>query len=244
MKTLVLVHGDKGGVGKSFTAKILLDILYNPGDDVIALLDCDSRNPDVSYIYEDKIPTGKFDLSEGDGWAKMVDWIQNIDRNIIIASLPAQVGKSADEFGGIFSEAMQSIGVSLNIIWMLDPGRDSVMLLENCFKQRWPYNRFFVVRNTFLGMEFDIWNASGAKEMYFKLPYAKDLWIPSLDTSIRDVLVRRGLTFSEGYEKSTEETGINAFNRIRLKNFLNTSRENLVTIIQAVLDDVTAKADD
>lgn len=237
-KSLVFVHGDKGGVGKSFTSKILLDILYEPDNDYLALLDCDSRNPDVSVVYENKVPTGKFDLSTGDGWASMVDWIQNIDRDIIVASLPAQVGKAADEFGGIFSEAMQSIGVSLNIVWMLDPGRDSVILLENCFRQEWPYNKFFVVRNTFLGREFDIWNSSSAKKRYFELPYAEDMWIPPLDTGIRDALVHRNLTFTEGHEKDGSETGLNAFNQIRLKNFLNQSRSNLSSIVKSVIADV------
>lgn len=238
-KTLLLVHGDKGGVGKSFTAKILLDILYTPDNDYLALLDCDTRNPDVSYVYEDKIKTGKFDLTNADGWAAMVDWIQGVDRDIIVASLPAQVGRSADEFGGIFSEAMETIGVSLNIVWMLDPGRDSVALLSNCLKQGWPYKRFFVVRNTFLGREFDIWNNSSAKESYFKMPYAIDMHIPALDTQIRDLLVRRGLTFTDGCTLSSEETGLNAFNKIRLQQFLKTSRENLKPIVQALIDDVS-----
>lgn len=240
-KTLLLVHGDKGGVGKSFTAKIILDILYAPDNDYLALLDCDTRNPDVSFIYEDKVPTGKFDLTEAKGWAQMVDWIQNVDRDIIVASLPAQVGRSADEFGGIFSEAMNSIGVSLNIVWMLDPGRDSVALLSNCLKQGWPYKRFFVVRNTFLGREFDIWDNSSAKESYFKMPYAVDMHIPALDTAIRDLLVRRSLTFSEGYTLSAEETGLNAFNKIRLQQFMNTARGNLKPIVEALLDDVASE---
>jgi len=241
MKSLILVHGDKGGVGKSFTAKILLDILYDPSEKYLGLLDCDFRNPDVSVVYEDKIPTGKFDLTQGEGWAGMVDWIQNVDCEIIVASLPAQVGKSADEFGGIFSEAMQSIGVSLNIVWLLDSGRDSVVLLSNCLKQGWPYKRFFVVRNTFLSREFDIWDSSSAKKSYFELPYAEDMTIPPLDPAIRDALVKRNLTFSEGFELPSEETGLNAFNSIRLKKFVADSRKSLGRIVKSVIEDISEK---
>jgi hypothetical protein len=242
-KSLILVHGDKGGVGKSFLAKILLDIFIGIEPETVALLDCDARNPDVAYLYGDRINTAQFDLSETAGWSDMVEWIESQEQTVFVVSLPAQVGKMADQFGGIFGESMDALNVDLNLVWMMDAGRDSVSLLHECIEQNWPLKRVFVVKNGFLGREFDIWEHSDIRKRLSEMPNTAEIFLPALDPSIRDTLVRNSCTFSDGLQKATAETQLNTFNRIRLVKYWEEVKDCVLPLTQAVAEDLTPEQD-
>src|SRR5260363_128286 len=71
-KSVILFHGDKGGVGKSWTCSIFLDWLVKCKLPV-TLVDGDTRNPDVSRMFSDLMPTLNANLRIHDGWMDLPD---------------------------------------------------------------------------------------------------------------------------------------------------------------------------
>ena len=66
------IGGSKGGVGKSMLALATVDYLLSAGREVL-LIECDNANPDVFRAYQDRVPTERTDLDEGDGWIHLVN---------------------------------------------------------------------------------------------------------------------------------------------------------------------------
>src|SRR5260363_121572 len=80
-KSVILFHGDKGGVGKSWTCSIFLDWLVKCKLPV-TLVDGDTRNPDVSRMFSDLMPTLNANLRIHDGWMDLTDFMMKSVRSI------------------------------------------------------------------------------------------------------------------------------------------------------------------
>lgn len=69
------VHGDKGGVGKSFVAASFVDWLIARRGLAPLVVDCDMRNPDIARMFANATTTQTVDLRDHEGWLELLSLV-------------------------------------------------------------------------------------------------------------------------------------------------------------------------
>jgi nucleoside-diphosphate-sugar epimerase len=129
--SVYLVHGDKGGVGKSFLAAVLIEYLCERGSKV-AVVDADARNADLHAVFSGgDFPTLQTDLREEDGWTELASFLESIPHNNVVVSLPAGVGDEVTQNRDVFRDALHDLRRSLVAFWVLNRTPHSVALLRH-----------------------------------------------------------------------------------------------------------------
>lgn len=91
IRLLHFVGGRKGGVGKSFFARMLIEYLRSKGKK-FTIAECDRVNPDVGRIYKDQEPIILAYFSEDERKRSKADALfAEALKGTVIANLPAQV---------------------------------------------------------------------------------------------------------------------------------------------------------
>lgn len=134
-KSILVVHGDKGGVGKSTFASLVTDyVLHTFGK--VALVEGDSTIFDVAPRFENTenvdimaVDLARPDMSED----AIVALFDEIERGVdgdshIIINTPASAGKTLDAQADLIAPAIEGLGYKLVVCWMVDVGEDSARL--------------------------------------------------------------------------------------------------------------------
>lgn len=172
------VDGDKGGVGKSFVARCVTDMLLNNEKyghnkvDQLIVVDADPANPDVcgpgGFVLEEMNGTKIIPLncpirSEAD-WIGAIDHVHevaNSDTNVrVVFSLPAAAGLVIRENATVVEMMRFLEGVP---VWVMSNDESSTRQLADrvdAFPMR--YETGYVIRNLRHGVvdSFLAWNAS------------------------------------------------------------------------------------
>jgi hypothetical protein len=125
------VHGEKGGVGKSWFARLLVDCCLSSGWESITLVESDSSNPDVGRYFPDITETIFF--SEDDKRSYDVDRIfQLAESRPVLVNLPAQVDAPLNDWierNGLLDEDFAELEIYKWFVCTGEP--DSVALFKN-----------------------------------------------------------------------------------------------------------------
>ena len=89
---LIIVHGDKGGVGKSFVSEAIADFLY-ANTEPLLIIDADTSNPDVSRMFATGVPCMHANLRSENGWMEVMDFVLKHPGHTVIMNTPAGVGE-------------------------------------------------------------------------------------------------------------------------------------------------------
>ncbi|KAA0178802.1 hypothetical protein FX016_22990 [Cupriavidus gilardii] len=169
-KPVLVFHGDKGGVGKSTFAGVALDWMQ-ARQIPVALVDGDTRNPDVSRMFADSMPTLQANLRVHDGWMDMTDFMMaQTDRTIAI-SLPAGIGAELRKEGSRFLQTISMLDRPLVMFWVINRLPDSVNLLNEALQVlESGLSAKIVVKNLFFGDEdkFSRWDGSETRKRFEK----------------------------------------------------------------------------
>jgi len=167
--SVYLVHGDKGGVGKSFLAAVLVEYLCERGCKV-AVVDADARNADLHAVFTGgDFPTLQTDLREEDGWTELASFLESIPHKNVVVSLPAGVGDEVAQNRDFFCDALQGLRRSLVAFWVLNRTPHSIALLRPFMDHYAGAARAMIaVRNLFFGApeRFARWNASKTRDAF------------------------------------------------------------------------------
>lgn len=169
-KPVIVFHGDKGGVGKSTGACLFLDWALKRQMPV-ALVDGDTRNPDVSRMFADSIPTVQANLRVHEGWMDMTDFMLAQSERAIVISLPAGIGADLRKEGGRFLQTISLLERPLFMFWVINRLPDSVNLLNEAMQVLEPgLAGKVVVKNLFFGDEdkFSRWDGSETRKRFEK----------------------------------------------------------------------------
>jgi cellulose biosynthesis protein BcsQ len=129
-RTLTLIHGDKGGVGKSITANSVADYLISSGvSPNLIVVDSDQRNADVARMYPDR--SHRINLLEHDGWNKLYDLIEAHPESDILVNLPAQAGKQISHEVEHLKAVLEDSKTAMVMFFTIDRLSDSVNLLTS-----------------------------------------------------------------------------------------------------------------
>lgn len=217
MSTIHLIDGEKGGVGKSFVAKTMIqyaidrNIKFTP-------VETDSSNPDVKNIYGDICKLARF--SENEKQSHKADRIFDLGlNNSLIVSLPSQVNKALRAW--IENNNLLEIGAKYGVDfrkWFVCNGEfDSVKLFVKSLNQHGEKVSHILVRNFGLCDEWGQIDDDDEVQKSIKKYNVKVIDFPKLGYNERYIVNKNQLTFGDA--KISNDLTI--LGKQRVINFLN-----------------------
>lgn len=196
MPNLLLFHGDKGGVGKSFAASVYLDRELSSERSPL-VVESDLRNPDVIRMYRAHLTCEKLDLSTHEGWMDLYDLMSENPESEIVVSMPSQIGnRIAKEAPGLH-HACKTLNRHLIVVWTINRLADSVHLLKLALTDLEGMDKLLVVRNGFFGDEnkFYRWEQSKLRKEILSEGHSES-YMPELHERVVDRLAGEPMPFS------------------------------------------------
>ncbi|WP_281969127.1 division plane positioning ATPase MipZ [Roseovarius nanhaiticus] len=229
MKKLILVHGDKGGSGKTHTAHLTAAILRQVGHPV-TLVDGDAKNPGVHRYFDNKPdPVLRINARKPEGIDALIDAFLEAPADVLV-DLPAGGSDMTNGFLGAGSAAgtvdiealFQETGDRLVIMFVIDQSRDALVAVDAELK-RLPdtVTDWVIVRNHRMDApfeRFERWNKTA------DLKGATIIDMPPLDRRAIDALVDAKAHIGEIDAAETAS----ALSKIRAKAALRVWRAELV----------------
>ncbi len=216
MPTINLIDGEKGGVGKSFVTRTMIQYGLDRNLPFIAV-ETDRSNPDVAGVYKNICKFAVF--SEDEKQADKADRIFEyaIDKPVIV-SLPSQVHRAMKAWieGNKLLALGSEYGVNF-VKWFVCNGEyDSVNLFItslNCYEDRIPH---ILVRNFGLCDEWSQVEEDRELQKLIKKYRVKIIDFPKLGYKERYLINQKRLKFSE----ATKDKDFSVLGKQRVVNFL------------------------
>lgn len=216
MTTIHLVDGEKGGVGKSFVTRTMIQYALDRSLPFIAV-ETDRSNPDVNRVYPDVCSFAVF--SEDEKQASKADRIfeMALDKSVIV-SLPSQVNRAVTTW--IESNQLLDLGSEHGVSfckWFITNGEfDSVRLFQSSLDYYKGQMAHILVRN--LGL-CDEWSPMENDELLQKLIKKYEVKVidfPKLGHTERYLINQKQLRFDD----ARENRELSILGRQRIVNFL------------------------
>ncbi|WP_333885443.1 hypothetical protein [Sphingobium yanoikuyae] len=208
---ILLFSGDKGGIGKSFAARILAGLLGQWGYSAVGF-DGDARNAHLERYYASVFPVGRPYLRSEAGWAQMFDgWEAVADETVILIDTQAGFGEVASQQKAAILLATEKLQREVISLWIADEEEDSVRLFKAAPELAPSDNTFFLMNGRFGSTlaEFVIWRESQTRAQALARG-VRELLLPALPIRARTRIARAhapfyprpqiGLSFSETIE--------------------------------------------
>lgn len=120
-------------MGKSTACGLFLDWAVKRQMPV-SLVDGDTRNPDVSRMFADSMPTLQANLRIHEGWMDMTDFMMDQTDKAIVISLPAGIGAELRKEAARFCQTVAMLERPLSMFWIINRLPDSVNLLNEAMQ--------------------------------------------------------------------------------------------------------------
>ncbi|NMF63244.1 chromosome partitioning protein ParA (plasmid) [Brasilonema octagenarum UFV-E1] len=201
-RRLVIVTGDKGGVGKSTFARGLLQLYINK-DLVCLAYEADQRNPQLERHYVDKYrPLIRYiDIfRKGEADKLLIDIEKEKQFSLFLLDLPAQSGGFFENYVKelTFFEMLKDVNCQVTMVSVISRVQDSVNVLEKLHELCKDQVDYVVVKNLFHGEsdKFERYNDSKIrKDMSSK--GLVEIMMPELFYLPYDFLDYYALTFND-----------------------------------------------
>ena len=118
---IYISHGEKGGLGKSRLAMVLVDLLRKRGMDVV-IVEGDKSGADVGKRYAGYVETGYINLNRPDAmeeaFSSLGGWLQEhaVGKDVVI-NLPGQASDTLDQFAGLLASTAGMLGHEMTIYY-------------------------------------------------------------------------------------------------------------------------------
>ena len=228
MRSLNLIGGEKGGVGKSVTARVLAQYFIDKGRPFMGF-DTDRSHTSFARFYADYASPVIVDTYEGlDLIAGVFEESPDEPQRSVIVDLAAQTAaplarwvKDSDLLG-----LLGEMGVTVNFWHLADTGKDSVDLLGRLIETYGPGPNYFVVKNLGRGSDFSHLEESQAVKNALALN-GKVVSLGSLhETSMRKIDLQNASFWAAINDRSGPDA-LGMLERQRVKTWLKTTYATL-----------------
>jgi len=228
---VIFVDGGKGGVGKSTIALAITDILYHDARDKIAVVDADTRNPDVARITQavDGIDTMIASLRTQDDWAALLGEIERLAGDGVeycVLSLAAgenSVQQKAPTAAAVF----RALAIEAITVHVMNRGVDSVAIARESLESGLASisDRFVAVMNGYFGAAeaFCRWRDSQTRRRWQERG-GLEVWVPELYYQCVDAVSHSQRLPSD---LATDPAAINTVGRIQIIEWIDAIRSRL-----------------
>ncbi len=218
MSSINFIGGEKGGVGKSVTARVLAQYFLDAGM-AFTGFDTDRSHNSFTRFYPDFASTVVVDSFEGlDAIAEAFE--ANPHQNVIV-DLAAQTiaplarwVKDSDLF-----EVLAELNVAVNFWHVIDEGKDSVNLLSALMDNFGSAPTYIIVLNHGRGSDFSLMQSSSAMSEALKLG-ARVIELPQLQDACMRKIDRQNASFWSAVHERSEADALGILERQRVKTWL------------------------
>jgi adenylate kinase family enzyme len=194
MSQIHFIGGEKGGVGKSTVARLLVQHCIDENRD-FAVLDADQSHGEMQRFYADF--TRSVNLQDDDDADRIFEAADEREQSVII-DLPAQCQRQLSRWlseAGILELAREE-GIAVTFWHIMDDGKDSVALLERLLDYYTDDDNveFVVVRNEGVGTHFRHFEQSQAFDKARRRG-ARFLVLPALNRKVMNKIDHMDLSF-------------------------------------------------
>ncbi|HEV3272841.1 MAG TPA: hypothetical protein VGZ93_11725 [Candidatus Methylacidiphilales bacterium] len=176
-KRIVFVTGDKGGVGKSFTSRALVQYYLDTKQPFHAF-DIDPVNPNLAQFYPDA--TTQIDIEE-DG---ALDEIRNeVEKQpLLLVDCAARSLNELDHWFkdlGLIQERSQ-LHLSFTFVFVITPDKSCTVIMADTLEKFGKEAEYLVVKNHGKGKNFSIYEASKLRTSLLKEHQGQEITLPPL----------------------------------------------------------------
>ena len=216
-KRLTIVHGDKGGVGKSTFARLLADYYTSHSLDWRGY-DTDPTNGHLLRFYPDH--TTAIDIHEPASLDQLLNSLEQDGQHWLV-DLGAQGGdKLVDWMAETeFLAVCRELSVAATVAFVLSPVKDSAILLKTVTDQLGSEVSYLIVKNEATGSAFTIYDASKTRTRLTEELGAIEIRLPELLEHVYYKIDKHNLAWSTSLKGKTLELA----ERQRVKAFLRAS---------------------
>lgn len=223
MGSLNFIGGEKGGVGKSVTARVLAQYFIDK-DQAFTGFDTDRSHNSFTRFYADYASPVIVDSYEGLDMlvSAFEEPTEDGKPHNVIVDLAAQTAaplarwiKESD-----LLEVMTSMDVAVNFWHLVDAGRDSVDLLDRLTTTYGHGPQYIVVKNLGRGSNFTILDESQALRRALQLK-ARVISLPELHEGSMVKIDRHNLSFWAAINTRSGPQALGILERQRVKTWLN-----------------------
>jgi hypothetical protein len=229
MTSLNFIGGEKGGVGKSVTARVLAQYFIDKGRPFIGF-DTDRSHTSFARFYADYASPVIVDSYEG------LDLIAGGfeetpaegDRRSVIVDLAAQTAAPLARWikDSDLLPLLGEIGVTVNFWHLADTGKDSVELLDRLLNTYGAGPNYLVVKNLGRGSDFSLLEESSALKKALVLG-GKIVALQELHEGSMRKIDRRNASFWAAMNDRAGPDSLGMLERQRVKTWLRATYETL-----------------
>jgi hypothetical protein len=223
MSRIHLIGGEKGGVGKSFFARVLCQYFVDR-DQPLAAIDADLSHATLARCYGEF--TQAIDLERLESADGILDRALGADRRVVV-DLPAQSLRLLDrwlESGQVISLARE-LQVPFTFWHVTDGGHDSVKALQLLLDRHGRSFRCVAVKNHGRGRSFELYDEARIPVLLDQ--YAgRQLDFPELDAATAHAVDRAGASFWAASQRG-ETGGLTQLARARTRRWLDQCYDGL-----------------
>ncbi|WP_045221543.1 AAA family ATPase [Desulfonatronum thioautotrophicum] len=161
---IIIVGGGKGGVGKSTINHAVIDMLMMSAGQKVICVDTDNSNPDVSKCVQRTVETYLYNIDVQDGYVDIGAIIENKTDSAIVINTGARSTNGLIENGYILSEVAKEMDRKIIVLWPINEDKDCIELLADYFEGSKDYNSIYVLKNTYFGNSFFLYENSNIKD--------------------------------------------------------------------------------
>ena len=223
-RSIFLIGGGKGGVGKSLLSMAVVDFL-SCTDRAPFLVETDTSVPDVYKTYQPEAGGELVNLDEREGWIELVNLVEAQPESTFVINTGARNQTGISNFGRTLSKALPQLKRKLVVFWLIDRKRESLELLSD-FLEAIPDAEVHVVRNMYLGTEkkFELYNGSKMRAAIEKNG-GRSLNFPEVADRVTDAMNKGRLTIA----KATAELSLG--DRMELERWRDECKVILLEVI-------------
>ena len=238
MAVIHLVDGEKGGVGKSFVTRAMIQYGIDRSLPFVAV-ETDRSNPDVNRVYKDRCQFAVF--SEDERQAGNADRIFDLAMGQpVIVSLPSQVNRAVTAW--IENNQLLEIGREYDVSfckWFVTNGEyDSIRLFQASLDYYGEQMTHVLVRNFGLCDEWSQVDSDKSLQKFIAGYGVKVIDFPKLGYQERYLINQKQLRFDD----ATKTKDLTVLGRQRVVNFLKAVYEQFDSTGVWAIDSETASA--
>ncbi len=222
MSSLNFIGGEKGGVGKSVTARVLAQYFIDKGRPFTGY-DTDRSHTSFTRFYADYASPVIVDTYEG--LDKIVSAFEEVpfvgEQSSVIVDLAAQTASPLASWinDSDLLSLLKEMGVTVNFWHLAEAGKDSVDLLERLITSYGAGPNYFVVKNLGRGSDFSQLDNSPALQQALALG-ARVTILPKLHEASMRKIDRQNASFWAAVNTRTGPDTLGMLERQRVKTWL------------------------
>ena len=224
IKTLLIIHGDKGGNGKSTLSVLAADFAIEQFGRV-AIVEGDAKINDVARRFAGVpevagylVDLARQDASE-DAAVRLFEEMERSGAEHVIINTPASASSTIDAQADLILPAARDLGYRIVVGWMIGADEDSARLAGESRLCREADRRVAVVNERFGSLDKLIWNRHPARANWLESG-GLEATLPELTARVADVVRQHPGRISSLVKT---ESGLPVITRTVIKRWVNSA---------------------